>query len=73
MNTAEIVKTARKRKGLTMRQLADKSGVSLPTIWNIENAKHTPTLDVLLALMRAMDYEMIFKPKYTGGYYGDER
>ena len=71
MNTAEIVKTARKRKGLTMKQLSEKSGVSLPTIWNIENAKHAPSLETLLALMGAMDYEMIFKPRYKGGYYGE--
>ena len=69
MNTAEIVKTARLRKGLTMKQLSEKSGVTQQTIWNIENAKTNPTMDKMLALMRAMDYDIVFKPKYKAGYY----
>ena len=72
MTAGEIIRTARKRKGLTMKQLAAKSGVSLPTIWNIENTRTTPTMDTMLAIMRAMDYDIVFKPKYKGGYYGDE-
>lgn len=71
MNTAEIVKEARRRKGLTMKQLADLSGVSQPTIWNIEHERNTPSMDTMLAIMRAMDYEIIFVPKYKGGYYGE--
>ena len=71
MNTAEIVKRARERKGLSRQQLSEKSGVSQPTIWNIEAAKTNPTMDTMLALMRAMDYDIVFKPKYKGGYYDD--
>ena len=71
MNTAEIIRTARKRKGLTMKQLSEKSGVSLPTIWNVENERNTPSMDTMLALMRAMDYDIVYKPKYKGGYYDD--
>ena len=71
MNTAEIVKRARERKGLSRQQLSDKSGVCVQTIWNIENAKTNPTMDTMLALMRAMDYDIVFKPKYKGGYYDD--
>jgi hypothetical protein len=25
----------------------------------------------MLALIEAMDYEVVFKPKYKGGYYGE--
>lgn len=71
MNTAEIIRTARKRKSLTMKQLSEKSGVSLPTIWNIENERVTPSMDTMLALMRAMDYDIVFKPKYKGGYFDE--
>ena len=69
MNAAEIIKEARARKGLSRKQLADRSGVSQQTIWKIENAKTNPTMDTMLALMRAMDYDIVFKPKYKGGYY----
>ena len=71
MNAAEIIKRARTRKGLTMKQLSEKSGVSLPTIWNLENARNTPSMDTMLALMSAMDYDIVFKPKYKGGYLDD--
>lgn len=71
MTTGEIVKTARLNKGLTMKQLSAKSGVSLPTIWNIENARNTPSMDTMLALMRAMDYDIVFNPRYKGGYYDE--
>ena len=71
MNTAEIIRTARKRKDLSRQQLSDKSGISVQTIWNIENAKTNPTMDTMLALMRAMDYDIVYKPKYKGGYYDD--
>ena len=69
MNIAEIVKRARERKGLSRQQLSDKSGVCVQTIWNIENAKTNPTMDTMLVLMRAMDYDIVFKPKYKAGYY----
>lgn len=71
MNIAEIVKTTRKRKGLTMKQLADRSGTSLQTIFKIETNRVVPRMDTMLALMEAMDYEIVFKPKYKGGYYGE--
>ena len=71
MNTAEIIKTARARKGLSRKQLADRSGVNQSVIWNIEQGKTNPRMDTMLALMRAMDYDIVFKPKYKGGYYGD--
>ena len=69
MTTAEIIKAARERKGLSMKQLSEKSGISVQSIWNIEKEKTNPTMDTMLALMRAMDYDIVFKPKYKGGYY----
>jgi DNA-binding XRE family transcriptional regulator len=33
----EVVKTYRDRKGMTQQELADKLGISLKTLWNIEN------------------------------------
>ena len=71
MTTAEIVKRARTNKNWTMKQLSEKFGVSLPTIWNIENERNTPSMDTMLALMRAMDYDIVFKPRYKGGYFDE--
>ena len=71
MNTAEIVKTARENNGLSRAQLSERSRITVQTIWNIEHAKTNPTMDTMLALMRAMDYDIVFKPKYKGGYFDE--
>ena len=71
MTTGEIVKKARKRKGLTVEQLADMSGVGRATIYNIETNKTSPRMDNMLAIMRVLDYEIRFVKKYKGGYYDE--
>ncbi|MCQ2563901.1 MAG: helix-turn-helix domain-containing protein [Mogibacterium sp.] len=72
MNTGEIVKKIRKKRGLTRKQLADKVHMSQQTVANIENGSVSPRMDTMLAIMRALDYEIVFNPKYKGGYL-DER
>ena len=71
MTTGQIVKKARKKKGLTAEQLADMSGVTISTIYNIEADKVSPRMDNMLAIMRVLDYEIRFMKKYTGGYYDE--
>ena len=72
MNVANIVKTARERSGLTIGQLADKSGISLSTLYYIEAGRVSPRMDTMLQIMRVLDYDIIFNPRYKGGY-SDER
>ena len=71
MYAAQIVRKARERQGLTMKQLAAKAGVNYVTIWNIETGKVDPRMDTMLKIMRALDYDIVFNPKYKGGYYGE--
>lgn len=71
MTAGEIIRTARESKGFTMQELADRSGTSLQTIFKIETNRVVPRMDTMLALIEAMDYEVVFKPKYKGGYYGE--
>lgn len=71
MTAGEIIRKARESKGFTMQELADRSGTSLQTIFKIETNRVTPRMDTMLALIEAMDYEIVFKPKYKGGYYGE--
>lgn len=72
MNTAEIVKVAREARGLTRKQLAEKSGMTTATIWNIEKGNVDPKMSTMLAIFRALGYDIIFNPRYRGGYI-DER
>lgn len=71
MTAGEIIRKARESKGFTMQELADRSGTSLQTIFKIETNRVSPKMDTMLALIEAMDYEIVFKPKYKGGYYGE--
>lgn len=71
MDIAQVVRTARKRSGLSTAELADMTGVSVQTIHNIEQGKVSPRADTLLTIMKAMNYDIIFNPKYRGGYYGE--
>ncbi|MBI1860440.1 MAG: helix-turn-helix transcriptional regulator [Deltaproteobacteria bacterium] len=47
MNALLVLREARKERGLSQVQLAALSGVSLPTIQNIEANKTNPTLEIL--------------------------
>ena len=48
------LKELRKEKGLTLRDLADKCGVSPSTISNIENGDKTPKVDNLFYIAKAL-------------------
>lgn len=48
------VAQARKRAGLTQPQLADKVGVSRPTIARIEGGAHSPSVALALSIAREL-------------------
>ena len=68
MNTGEIVRAARESREITVKQLSDMTGLSLQTIYGIEEGKTSPKMDTMLLIMRALEYDIIFNPRYKGGY-----
>ncbi len=44
--------------GLTQMELATKSGISLPTIQNIESGKANPSLDILTKILNVLGLEI---------------
>lgn len=56
---AEAVKSRRRQLGLTLRTLADKSGISSSMISDIERGTKSPTVSTLSALARALDIPMV--------------
>ena len=46
------VAAARKKKGLTQEELADKTGVSQSMINHIEQGRKKPSLDIAIAIAR---------------------
>jgi len=55
---ATVLSTRRELMGLTQGSLASASGVSLPTIQNLEAGKGNPSLQVLVPLLRSLGLEM---------------
>lgn len=54
----DALKLARESAGLSMRQLAEKAGVSANTVSLIENGQSNPRADVLAALAKALGTTM---------------
>jgi transcriptional regulator with XRE-family HTH domain len=44
----------RERRGLSVRGLADRAGVSFPTVWRIERGEMSPTVAMLEKLAAAL-------------------
>src|SRR5262245_27349728 len=49
------VQAARKRKGLTQEQLAEKIDRTVESVSNVERARTLPTLDTLIRIAKALD------------------
>lgn len=52
------IKKIRKERGLTLMELAEKSGVSQGYLSRIENGRHDPTFSVLLQIARALQIQV---------------
>ena len=54
----QLIADARRKQGLTLRELAEKSGVSYQNITKIENGKYNVSIDILGKLCRALDLKI---------------
>lgn len=54
----QLIANARRKQGLTLRELAEKSGVSYQNITKIENGKYNVSIDILGKLCRALDLKI---------------
>ena len=57
MDAARLLRTARARAGLTLRQLAARSGTSHSTLSAYESGTKVPTVTTLDRVLRAAGYE----------------
>ena len=67
MEAGRIALAARKRKGLTQRQLADRTGIAQPMISAIECGQQDPRHSTLERILAASDQELDIVPKAGGG------
>jgi y4mF family transcriptional regulator len=58
MEIGEFVRGERKRLGLTQKQLADRAGVGLNFVYQLENNKKTVQMDTTNLVLRALGYRI---------------
>jgi transcriptional regulator with XRE-family HTH domain len=58
MNGGALVREARRRAGLTQRQLAQRAGVTQPTVARIEGGEVAASLERILTLVRAAGFDL---------------
>jgi transcriptional regulator with XRE-family HTH domain len=62
-STARVVRTARRRAGLSQRALADRAGVPQPSVARIESGASIPRADTLERILHAAGYELAVEPR----------
>ncbi len=65
MDTATLIRSARRRAGMTQAELAARAHTSAPTISAYEHGTKQPRADVLLRLLRAAGVEPALVPAAT--------
>lgn len=58
LNTGEKIKLARKRAGLTQKELGEKLGITYQQIGQYENGKRQPKLETLNKIADALDADV---------------
>jgi transcriptional regulator with XRE-family HTH domain len=58
MKASRLVRAARKRKGLSQRELSAKTGIPQPMISSIERGLQDPRYSTLQRILRACDLEI---------------
>ncbi|MDR0598270.1 MAG: helix-turn-helix domain-containing protein, partial [Treponema sp.] len=57
-NFGEKIREVRERRSLTLREVAEKAGVSESLVSQIERNRVSPAIDTLLALADALDLDL---------------
>jgi transcriptional regulator with XRE-family HTH domain len=52
--TGEKVRALRRERGWLQQELADRAGVNMQTVSNVETGRHDPELPTLLKIARAL-------------------
>lgn len=70
MTVGQWLKEEREKAGLSIRKLADKSGISLSYLSQIERDLKNPSIDVLMQIGKTLDIPMV--GKYLGAWKNEE-
>lgn len=65
MDFREVIKNRRKVLGISQQDLAEMSGVSLPTVKDIERGVGNPSLATISKLLDVLGMEIIYRVRQT--------
>lgn len=66
IDVPKTIKEYREFRHLTQRQLADKSGISRQTVWNVERENNGTTVYTFEKLLNAMGFRLDIVPLDEG-------
>lgn len=61
MNLREVIKARRKVLGISQQDLAEMSGISLPTVKDIERGLANPSLSTISKLLDVLGMEVVYR------------
>lgn len=61
MSLREVIKARRKVLGISQQDLAEMSGVSLPTVKDIERGLANPSLSIISKLLDVLGMEIVYR------------
>ena len=70
-NIGELIKSVRKQKGYTQKQLAEKAGVSNNSLIRYETGETSPSMQTLQLISNALDVDLLaeYKKEIITDYY----
>lgn len=70
-NIGELIKSVRKQKGYTQKQLAEKAGVSNNSLIRYENGETSPSMQTLQLISNALGVDLLaeYKKEIITDYY----
>lgn len=67
MSLREVIKDRRKVLGISQQDLAEMSGISLPTVKDIERGLANPSLSTISKLLDVLGMEMVYRVRQKVG------
>ncbi|MDY5200124.1 MAG: helix-turn-helix transcriptional regulator [Candidatus Cryptobacteroides sp.] len=61
MSLREVIKARRKVLGISQQDLAEMSGISLPTVKDIERGLANPSLSTISKLLDVLGMEIVYR------------
>ena len=58
-NLVDLIVDYRARNNLTIKEMADRCGITWLTLWNIENDKHTPRRVTERKILNVIEQEVL--------------